>query len=58
MLNRALPDGVLENKAKVSGFLYFQKIGEAERYTFEMDLVDAETGKKFGTVCIPLIKKE
>jgi hypothetical protein len=58
MLNKALPDGVLENNANASGFLYFQKIGEADRYNFIMELVDAETGKKFGTVCIPLIKKD
>ena len=58
MLDLALPEGVLENGAKATGFLYFEKIGEADRYTFEMDLVDAKTGERFGTVSIPFIKKK
>ena len=58
MLNLALPEAVLGNGAKVTGFLYFEKIGEADRYTFEMDLVDAKTGERFGTVNIPFIKKK
>jgi len=58
MLDKAIPEGVLDKGALASGFLFFQKIGEAERYTFEMDLVDAKSGERFGTISIPFIKKK
>lgn len=58
MLDVALPEGVLKNGAEITGFLYFQKIGKAEDYTFAMDLVDAKTGERFGTIRIPFIKKK
>jgi hypothetical protein len=39
MLERALPEGVLENGGSVSGFLYFQKVGVREsRATFQAGL--------------------
>jgi hypothetical protein len=31
MLDRALPEGVLENGGTASGYLYFQKVGTRER---------------------------
>ena len=58
MLDKALPEGVLKNGAEATGFLYFEKIGQADQYIFEMDLVDAKSGERFGTISIPLIKKE
>jgi hypothetical protein len=58
MLDEALPEGVLRNGTEATGFLYFEKIGKADHYTFEMDLVDAKTGERFGTVSIPFIKKK
>lgn len=58
MLDEAIPEGVLENGAEASGFLYFQKIGKADHYTFEMDLMDAKSGERFGTISIPFIRKK
>ncbi len=54
MLRRALPEGTLENGGIISGFLYFQDVGEREaRVTLQARLVDAHTGEPFGTLSIP-----
>ncbi|MFO7963398.1 MAG: hypothetical protein R6U50_05705 [Desulfobacterales bacterium] len=56
MLDNAIPEGVLKDGAEASGFLYFQKIGDAPQYVFQMELVQAE-GERFGEIRIPFIKK-
>lgn len=60
MLRKALPEGVLQPGGKVTGFLYFdeeaeeaEEIEEGERAHFVADLINADTGKQFGTVTIP-----
>jgi hypothetical protein len=56
MLAKGIPEGVLEPKGHISGFLYFDKLPEnLERVTFEADLVNSQTGDLFGTVRIPLL---
>lgn len=58
MLAQGIPEGVLEPKGHISGFLYFDKLPEnLERLTFESDLVNAQTGESFGTIRIPLLVK-
>lgn len=54
MVDRALPEGTLENGGIVSGFLYFQGVAERERQIIlQAKLVDASTGAPFGTLSIP-----
>ena len=57
MLDVALPEGVLKNGAKVTGFLYFEKVGEAKSYNFNMKLVDDSDGNIFGNIVIPFEEK-
>jgi len=54
MMERALPEGTLENGGTVSGFLYFQGVGDRERQVIlQARLVDAATGETFGQLTIP-----
>jgi len=54
MLDRALPEGTLENGGTVAGFLYFQGVGNRERQVIlQARLVDASTGEPFGELSIP-----
>lgn len=56
MLAKAIPEGVLEPKAHISGFLYFNKLPkDVDRVTFEAELVNARTGAKFGTARTPFV---
>lgn len=56
MLQKAIPEGVLEDNGHVRGFFYFQKIGEdVSRFSINAELVNAETGETFGMVTIPFI---
>lgn len=61
MVQKALPEGVLEPGGKVTGFLYFDEdvededlVEELERVTFEADLADAVTAAHVATIEIPL----
>jgi hypothetical protein len=59
MLAEALPAGVLQAGGRVSGFVYFQGIGDREtRVKFEMDMVDAGNGEAFGHVSLPFEVKK
>jgi hypothetical protein len=54
MLAEALPEGVVQEGGKVSGFLYFEGVANREsRVEFVMNLVDASNGENFGQVSIP-----
>lgn len=56
MVSGALPEGVLEDKGMLIGYLYFQRItASARAVDFEMALVDANTGERFGTVRVPFM---
>lgn len=54
MIQKALPEGVLEPGGSISGFLYFENVGsDVKRVDFTADLVNAATGRHFGAVRIP-----
>ncbi len=54
MLNKALPEGTLEDGGTVVGFLYFQGVADREAsVTLQAKLVDANTGEAFGSLGIP-----
>jgi len=54
MIQKALPEGVLDPGGRITGYLYFQNVDrDAGMVEFTQDLVDAEDGKSFGTVRIP-----
>ena len=55
MLERALPEGVVEPGGRVGGFLYFQRIKGAGPFTFNADLIDARSGERFGGIVIPFV---
>ena len=53
MIRQAIPEGVLRDGGRLSGFLYFPMVEHRnEAVTFTADLVDAETQKTFGKVSI------
>jgi hypothetical protein len=54
MIQKALPEGVLDTGGRVTGFLYFQNVGKkAGTVNFTQQLVNARSGANFGTVRIP-----
>ena len=53
MLQRALPDGVLEEGGRISGFVYFQHLKSERTADLEFELHDAETGDELGTARVP-----
>lgn len=54
MLQRALPEGVLETGGVVSGFVYFPGIGaNVNQVNVRADLMNAETGQRLTTLAIP-----
>jgi hypothetical protein len=55
MLQRALPEGVVEPGGRVGGFLYFQRLEGPGPFTFSVDLVDAKTGERLGVITIPFV---
>lgn len=58
MLERALPEGVLEPGGRLEGFLYFEKLPAElsnERVRFHADFVDAATGERFAALHIPFV---
>jgi len=58
MRAEAIPEGVLAPNGRLSGFLYFQKIGKhAGTVTLTFDLVNAKTGKSIGKVDLPFVAK-
>lgn len=58
MIDKALPEGVLWKNAKISGFLYFEKISESEKYRLKMVLIDMSDGSHIGEIDIPLMLKK
>jgi hypothetical protein len=56
MLRKAIPEGVVANGGRISGFLYFQKPDHkrtSDTITFDATLVDAQTGQTFGQLAVP-----
>jgi hypothetical protein len=54
MLERALPEGVLEPGRTASGFLYFERAAATPRVELTAILVDARSGEPRATVAVPL----
>jgi hypothetical protein len=51
ILERALPEGVIDPGGQVEGFLHFAKVDvEESRDRFRADLVNARDGDVFGTI--------
>ena len=56
VLDRAIPEGVLEPGGHVTGFIYFQGLGaHGPDVVFRADLVDADTGAMRGRLAIPFV---
>jgi hypothetical protein len=54
MLSEALPEGAVQDKGSVAGFVYFQSVtGREPSVQFHMTLVDAGDGQPFGSIAIP-----
>jgi hypothetical protein len=59
MVQRALPEGVLEPGGRVTGFVYFERLPKGVGpVRFTADLVDAQTIASLGTISIPFISGE
>jgi hypothetical protein len=58
MLNLAIPEGVVQDKGRVEGFLYFQKVPhKIPQINFVARLYDAQSGEALGSVTIPFLVK-
>lgn len=56
MLEKAMPEGVLQAGGRLRGFLYFQKIPKDQKeVTFTASLVDADTEESFGKIAVPFV---
>lgn len=56
MLQKALPEGVLEPQGRLSGFLYFEPVGdEVTRVDFKAELPNARATEQVAAVSIPFI---
>lgn len=58
MLERAIPEGVIDPGGMVRGYLYFERvegIDEGTRLDFRADLVDAASGEVFASLDIPFV---
>lgn len=53
MVQKALPEGVLQPGGRITGFLYFEEVEDTSRVTFVARLVDADTNEWIGSVEIP-----
>lgn len=58
MIELAIPEGVIEPKGRVSGFLYFPSLEQADagdEVTFSASLVNARTDASFGRLGVPFV---
>lgn len=54
MLDKALPEGVVEPGGHLDGYLYFERVNRRDRtVTLRVDLTDARSGKAFTRVELP-----
>lgn len=60
MIERALPEGVIDPGGKVSGFVYFEHFvaDGVDRVRFVYDVHNARSGEQSATVTIPFIVRE
>lgn len=56
MREAALPEGSVRPGGELSGFLYFERVPQVlQEVTLGLELIDAETGERLDTVCVPLV---
>lgn len=55
MLQKALPEGVLDPGGRITGFVYFEELRDGARIDFTIRLFDAVTGESFGALELPFI---
>jgi len=56
MIQKALPEGVLEPGGRITGYVYFENVdGDVPQVDFTAELHDAATGRPFGVVRIPFL---
>jgi hypothetical protein len=56
MIEKVLPEGVLESQARVAGFLYFEEVPQDVGWVeFTARLVAARTGRPVATLAIPFV---
>ena len=56
LVKRVLPVGAVPDGATASGYIYFERVPEAPfAVRFEMTLIDAATGQRFGRVELPFL---
>ena len=55
MVQKALPEAVIERGGRASGFVYFERVHDVDRITLRTELVNARTGQRFGPVTIPFV---
>lgn len=55
MLQRALPEGALEDGGVVAGTVYFQYAGREAAVQLQLHLHDAQTGGSLGTAVVPFV---
>lgn len=57
MLERALPEGALEDGGRVTGHLYFQNVHREAAVEFTAALHDAQTGQDVATISLPFVMR-
>ncbi|MCY1063226.1 hypothetical protein OV090_00525 [Nannocystis sp. RBIL2] len=55
LLQRALPEGVLSPGGRITGFLYFEELEDVRHINLMFELVDPNTGERFGGLDIPFV---
>ncbi len=55
MLERALPEGVLDDGGSMSGYLYFQRVTRESKVRLEVELRDAADNEIVGTAALPFV---
>lgn len=59
MLQKVLPEGVIDPGGSVSGFLFFEHVPPSvEKVQFHYELTNAENGQRFGVISFPLLVEE
>jgi hypothetical protein len=53
MLQKALPEGVLQDGGEITGFLFFPRLDPGDVVTFHADLVVAPVGRQLAVVDVP-----
>ncbi|HEY8380383.1 MAG TPA: hypothetical protein VIK91_28060 [Nannocystis sp.] len=55
MIQKSLPEGVLQPGGRITGFVFFEEVEDVSRVTFVARLIDAAAEVSLGTLEIPFI---